>query len=84
MTVASTLDSFRIRATTTAISTQQEAKAAASSKLQRYLKVNGGGIHACARFSTRYEANDLIQWLYYHKRVGISFFHMCVLVSLLT
>jgi hypothetical protein len=35
-----------------------------------------GGIHGCARFSTRYEASHLVRWLYYHKRVGISYFHM--------
>ena len=47
-------------------------------QLQRYLEVTDGGIHACARFSTRYEATHLVEWLYYHKRVGISFFHLYV------
>lgn len=50
-----------------------------ASKLRRYLEVTDGGVHACARFSTRYEASHLIQWLYYHKRIGISFFHLYVI-----
>lgn len=57
-----------------------DATAAAASKLQRYLKVTDGGIHACAKFTTRYEASHLIPWLYYHRRVGISFFHLYVMV----
>jgi Glycosyltransferase family 92 len=35
-----------------------------------------GGIHGCVRFSTKYEANHIIPWLYYHKRLGISHFHL--------
>lgn len=57
-----------------------DATAAPASKLQRYLNVNDGGIHACAKFTTRYEASHLIPWLYYHRRVGISFFHLYVIV----
>ena len=45
-------------------------------ELRNHLQVKEGGIHACARFSTRYEAKYLIPWLYYHKRIGISYFHM--------
>ena len=45
-------------------------------KLQRFMnEVKDGGIHACARISTRYEAKYLIPWIYYHKRLGISVFH---------
>lgn len=67
--LASILDCPRTRAATTI----------AASKLRRYLEVTDGGIHACARFSTRYEASHLIQWLYYHKRIGISFFYLYVI-----
>ena len=37
-----------------------------------------GGIHGCARFSTKYEARYLVPWLHYHKRLGISHFHLYV------
>ena len=59
------------------------SSSAVTSKLRRYLEPNDGGIHACARFSTGYEAMHLVQWLYYHRRVGISFFHLYVANSYL-
>lgn len=66
---------------TTTPANDSDVTAAAVSRVGRpsFLEeVTDGGIHACARISTRYEASHLLQWLYYHKRIGISFFHLYV------
>ena len=34
------------------------------------------GIHGCTRMTLRYEAQHVISWLYYHKSIGVSFFHL--------
>ena len=33
-------------------------------------------IHACTRFTTRYEAPHLLPWLAFHRRVGVDHFHL--------
>ena len=38
----------------------------------------GDVIHACARFSTRYEKHHLIPWLLHNKGIGVSHFHVYV------
>lgn len=37
---------------------------------------DGPIIHACARFSLRYELPHILPWLFYHERLGISHFYL--------
>lgn len=50
--------------------------------VEHSLSNDSGGIHGCARFSTKYEARYIVPWLHYHNRIGISHFHLCVLCLL--